>query len=67
MKTRQFLKLLKAAGATVDKGRGKGGHVLVTLNKRQATVPVHGDADFAPDFLDDICKQLGTRLKELNR
>ncbi len=67
MKTRQFLRLLKAHGATIDKGRGKGGHVLVTLNDRQATVPTHGDTDFDPDFLDDICKQLGTRLKELNR
>ena len=67
MKTRQFLRLLKAYGAAIDKGRGKGGHVLVTLNGRQATVPSHGDTDFDPDFLDDICKQLGTRLKDLNR
>lgn len=67
MKTRQFLKLLKANGATVDTSRGKGGHVLVTLNGRQATVPSHGDTDFDPDFLDDICKQLGTRLRELTR
>jgi predicted RNA binding protein YcfA (HicA-like mRNA interferase family) len=67
MKIRQFLKLLQAHGATVVTGRGKGGHVLVTLNGPQSTVPTHGDTDFDPNFLDDICKQLGTRLKELNR
>jgi len=67
IKTRQFLKLLKANGATVDASRGKGGHVLVTLNGKQTTVPSHGDTDFDPDFLDDICKQRGTRLRELNR
>lgn len=67
MKTRQFMKLLKAKGATVDSARGKGGHVLVTLNGRQTTVPSHGDMDFDRDFLDDICKQLGTRLRELTK
>ena len=66
-KTRQFLKPLLSNGAAIDKSRGKGGHVLVTMNGRQATVPSHGDTDFDPDFLDDICKQLGTRLRELNR
>lgn len=67
MKTRQFLKLLKAIGAEIIKGRGKGGHVLVRLNGRQATVPSHGDIDFDPEFLDDICKQLGARLREVQR
>ena len=64
MKTKQFLKLLKRNGAEIIKGRGKGGHVLVLLNGKQTTVPVHA-ADYAPEFLDDICKQLSTRLKEL--
>jgi predicted RNA binding protein YcfA (HicA-like mRNA interferase family) len=67
MKTRQFLKSLKAKGATVDTSRGKGGHVLVTLNDRPATVPSHGDTDFDPGFLDDMCQQLGTRPRELTR
>lgn len=65
MKSKQFLKLLKAAQAEIIKNRGKGGHVLVKLNGRQATVPVHGDTDYDPQFLDDICKQLGTRLREI--
>jgi len=67
MKTRQFLKLLRAAGAEILKGRGKGGHVLVVFQGKQATVPTHGDTDYDPDFFDDICKQLGTRLREIQR
>lgn len=67
MKSKQFLKLLKAAQAEIIKGRGKGGHYLVKLNGKQTTVPVHGDTDYDPEFLDDICKQLGTRLKEIQK
>jgi mRNA interferase HicA len=67
MKSKQFLKLLKAAQAEIIKGRGKGGHYLVKLNGKQSTVPVHGDTDYDPEFLDDICKQLGTRLKEIQK
>ena len=64
MKMKQFVKLLKKNGGEVIKGRGKGGHILVKLNGRMTTVPIHS-TDYDPDFLDDICKQLGTRLKEL--
>ena len=65
MKIKQFLKLLKAAQAEIIKNRGKGGHYLVKLNGRQTTVPMHGDTDYDAEFLDDICKQLGTRLRHL--
>lgn len=65
MKSKQFLKLLKAAGAEIIKSRGKGGHYLAKLNSRQATVPMHGDTDYDPEFLDDICKQLNTRLRSI--
>lgn len=65
MKTKQFLKLLKAYGAEIVNNRGKGGHALVRLNGKQATVPVHGDTDYDPEFLDDICKQLDTRLRSI--
>jgi mRNA interferase HicA len=65
MKCGEFLRLLKRAGAQIDKRRGKGGHYLVHLNGRAVTVPVHGDADYDPRFFDDICKQLGTRLENL--
>lgn len=67
MKSKQFLKLLKAAQAEIIKGRGKGGHYLVKLNGKQTTVPVHGDTDYDPEFLDDICKQPGIRLKEIQK
>jgi predicted RNA binding protein YcfA (HicA-like mRNA interferase family) len=67
MKTKQFLKLLKASGAEIDKQRGKGGHCLVKFNGRQTTVPMHGDTDYDPEFLDDICKQLNTRLRDIQK
>ena len=62
---KQFLKLLKAAGAEIIRNRGKGGHYLVKLNGKQTTVPVHGDTDYDPEFLDDICKQIDTRLRSI--
>lgn len=67
MKSKQFLKLLKAVKAEIIRNRGKGGHCLVKLNGSSATVPVHGDTDYDPVFLDDICKQLNTRLKEIQK
>ena len=67
MKTKQFLKLLKAAGAEIIKNRGKGGHYLVKLKGKQTTVPIHGDTDYDPEFLDDICKQLNTRLRSIRK
>lgn len=65
MKAKQFLKILQAAGAEIIKNRGKGGHYLVKLNGKQTTVPVDGDADYDPEFLDDICKQIDTRLRSI--
>ncbi|MFZ2961113.1 MAG: type II toxin-antitoxin system HicA family toxin [Candidatus Ozemobacteraceae bacterium] len=59
------MKKIRAAGGDIIKGRGKGGHILVRLNGRATTIPLHGDNDIDPDFLDDICKQLGTRLRSL--
>ena len=67
MKIKQFLKLLKAAGAEIIKNRGKGGHYLVKLNGRWTTVPMHGDTDYDPEFLDDICKQLNTRMRSIQK
>jgi predicted RNA binding protein YcfA (HicA-like mRNA interferase family) len=54
MQAKQFLKFLKAFGAEIIKNRGNAGHYLVKLNGRQTTVPMHGDTDYAPEFLDDI-------------
>ena len=67
MKSKQFLKLLKAARAEIIRNRGKGGHYLVKLNGKSTTVPVHGDTDYDPIFLDEICKQLNTRLKDIQK
>jgi predicted RNA binding protein YcfA (HicA-like mRNA interferase family) len=38
---------------------------LVKLNGKQATVPVHGDMDYDPECLDDICKQINTRPRSI--
>ena len=67
VKSRQFLKLLKSAGAEIIRNRGKGDHYLVRLNGKSTTVPVHGDTDYDPDFLDDICKQLNARLRDIQK
>ena len=67
VKVKQFLKFLKAHGAEIIKNRGNGGHYLVKSNGRQSTVPMHGDTDYAPEFLDDICKQLNTRLRSIQK
>ena len=67
MKSKQFVKLLKAAGAVMIKSRGKGGHYLIMLNGKKTTVPIHGDTDYSPDFLDEVCKQLNTRLREIQK
>jgi len=66
-KQKKFLKFLKAFGAEVIKNRGNGGHYLVKLNGRQTTVPMHGNTDYAPEFLHDICKQLNTRLRSIQK
>lgn len=65
MKSSEFLRLLRRAGAQIDRKRGKGGHYLVRMNGKANTVPVHGDTDYDPRFFDDICKQLDTRLEKL--
>lgn len=65
MKSSEFLRLLKRAGAVIDKKRGKGSHYLIRLNGKATTVPVHGGTDYDPRFFDDICKQLATRLEKL--
>ena len=44
-------------------GRGKGGHALARYQGKQTTVPVHGDIDYAPEFIKKICKQLGLNPK----
>jgi mRNA interferase HicA len=59
MKGKQLIKQLRRHGVEVIGKRGKGGHVLAKFGGKQTTIPVHGDTDFDPMFLQKICKQLG--------
>lgn len=59
MKSRQLIRKLKKIGVEFTKSRGKGGHQLAKYKGKQATVPVHGDADIGPIFIKKLCKQLG--------
>lgn len=65
MKPREFLRRLQRAGAEVVAKRGKGSHVLVRYKGRSSTVPVHGGLDLDPDFLREVCKQLGLKPQEV--
>ncbi|MDD2388158.1 MAG: type II toxin-antitoxin system HicA family toxin [Desulfobacterales bacterium] len=58
MKTKQLISKLKSLGVEITKGRGKGGHQLARYKDKQATIPIHGDADIGPIFIKMICKQL---------
>jgi mRNA interferase HicA len=59
MKGRQLIRRLRAAGVEIIESRGKGGHIVARYRGRQTTVPTHGSRDLGPDFVREICKQLG--------
>ena len=65
MKGRQLIRRLRAAGVEIVERRRKGGHVLARYRGSQATVPVHGGRDIGPDFIRDLCKQLGLDPKRV--
>ncbi len=65
MKGKQFIKRLRSHGVEIIEKRGKGGHVLAKFGGKQSTIPVHGDTDFDPVFLQKICKQLGVDPKDI--
>ena len=65
MQAREFLRCLRRAGAEIVAKRGKGSHVLVHDKGRSRTVPVHGGLDLDPDFLREVCKQLGLKPQEV--
>jgi mRNA interferase HicA len=65
MKAREFLRRLRRTGAEIVAKRGKGSHVLVRYKGRSSTVPLHGGLDLDPDFLKEVCKQLGLEPKEI--
>ncbi len=65
MKGRQLIRRLKTAGVEIIESRGKGGHVIARYRGRQTTVPTHGSRDIGPDFIRDLCKQLGLEPKRV--
>ena len=65
MKGRQLIRRLKAAGVEIIVSRGKGGHVVARHGGRQTTVPIHGSRDIGPEFIRDLCKQLGLDPKRV--
>ena len=65
MKGRQLIRRLKVAGVEIIESRGKGGHVVARHRGRQTTVPIHGSRDIGPDFIRDLCKQLGLDPKRV--
>jgi mRNA interferase HicA len=56
----EFLRWLKKQGAIVDTKRGKGSHVMVTLNGKQTTVPSH-NTELKTGTVEAIKKQLGLK------
>lgn len=65
MKGRQLIRRSKAAGVEIVESRGKGGHVVARYGDRQTTVPIHGSRDIGPDFIRDLCQQLGLDPKRV--
>jgi predicted RNA binding protein YcfA (HicA-like mRNA interferase family) len=65
MKCKEFLRRLKQHGVTITGNRGKGGHVLAEYGSKAATIPKHGAKDMAPEFLKEICKQLGLNPRQV--
>jgi len=65
VKGKEFLRRLRRHGVSIIEGRGKGGHVWVIHQGRRTTVPTHGSRDMDPDFLKDICRQLGLDPKDV--
>jgi predicted RNA binding protein YcfA (HicA-like mRNA interferase family) len=60
----ELLRALRRLGATIDTGRGKGGHIMVRLGRRQTIVPT-GSGDLPLGTVRAILGQLGLRLDDL--
>jgi predicted RNA binding protein YcfA (HicA-like mRNA interferase family) len=64
MKAKQFLRKLKAAGASVVPG-GKGGHIRLEIDDNVSFVKMHGAADLEWDYMKEVCKQLGLDIRDV--
>jgi predicted RNA binding protein YcfA (HicA-like mRNA interferase family) len=53
MEHKQLIRKLKQLGVDIDKTRDKGRHQLAKYQDRQATIPVHGDADIGHQFVSN--------------
>ena len=65
MKGKQFLRKLRKAGVEIIEKRGKGSHVYARYRGRRSTILMHGNRDLGPNYLKDVCKQLGLDPKEV--
>jgi predicted RNA binding protein YcfA (HicA-like mRNA interferase family) len=64
MTSRELLRRLRRLGAEVVTGRGKGGHVMVRLGRRESYVPI-GRGEVKTGTLAAILKQLDLRRDQL--
>jgi mRNA interferase HicA len=62
----ELLRRLHRLGAEIDRGRGKGGHVMARLGGRFAMVPT-GSGELPTGTLRAILRQLGLRPQDLHR
>jgi mRNA interferase HicA len=62
--SRELLRRLRRLGATVDPSRGKGGHVMVSLNGRNSAVPT-GSGEIPTGTFHAILRKLGLRPEDL--
>ena len=58
MNSKQIKKWLAAHGATFEPG--KGGHLKVTLNRKQSVLPMHS-GELKTGLVEGIKKQLGIK------
>ncbi len=62
MNSSQLRRWLQKQGCTFEPHRGKGGHIIVRLGDKWATLPVHGGSHEVPKWLfEQIKKQLGLK------
>lgn len=64
MTSRELLRKLRRLGVTIDPGRGKGGHVLVTRDGRRSIVPT-GSGEVRRGTLRRILRDLELRPEDL--
>lgn len=60
MTSNEFKRWLAKQGCSFEESRGKGGHIIVRLGDKWATLPMHGsNRDLGESLMNKIKKQLG--------